>query len=366
MNRIKKMKSRLDPVFYRCVQDCNDTIMITGADGKIIYANPSWERLYGFRQSEYLGKTAKILHSGKHSEAFYKKMWRSISSPRTGYWRGEIVNRAKSGKLITVLLMITPYRSPSGSILGYMGIGTDISFQKSLERKIKVHESIEALRYFSERLAHEIGTTLAVIRGRAELMIDRATDTDFVSNGVRIVIEQVDRISGLIGHLLKFSRSGMVSKKERIRLIDKVEAVVAAYDRRIKGHSIELRLSISRDLIVLGDRKKLYEALGHLLENAIEAIEKSEPVSSGESHRIMMKGYRRRKKVLLEIQDTGRGIAQENLVKIFQPFFTTKDIGQGIGMGLTLASRWIEESGGEISAENRSEGALFTVILEAA
>ncbi len=114
---------------------------------------------------------------------------------------------------------------------------------------------------------------------------------------------------------------------------------------------------------MLGDRKRLFEALTCLIENAIEAIESSIQKGKVQDHKISLRGYKNSSGVVLEIQDTGCGISDENLTKIFQPFFTTKDIGQGTGMGLTMASRFIEDMGGEILVENEGKGTVVKITL---
>lgn len=360
---LKELKPEPESVFFRCVEDCNDTVMISDSKGRIIYTNPAWQKLYGFKPSESLGKTARLLHSGRHDKNFYAKMWKSIGNPRSGYWRGEIVNKSKKGRMLTLLLTITPFKSPKGEILGYMGIATDLSTQKVLERRLKIQEHLSVIRHFSERLAHEIGTTLAVIRGRAEILLLRAGDHGQMREGLGIIVGQSDRITKLIGYLLKFSRSTNAPAAEKIELLAKVEKALKPVKARVEEDLIDLEINISEDLAVLGDRKRLFESITSLIENAIEAIEHSIQKGNAQGHKISLRGYRTRSNVVLEIRDTGGGISSENIAKVFQPFFTTKDIGKGTGMGLTMASRFVEDMGGEISVESDGKGAVIKITL---
>ncbi|MGZ3694983.1 MAG: two-component system sensor histidine kinase NtrB [Bdellovibrionota bacterium] len=362
-NLITALKPEPQSVFFRCVEDCNDTVMISDSKGRIIYTNPAWQKLYGFEPSESLGKTARLLHSGWHDQKFYKEMWTSIGNPKNGYWRGEVVNKSKKETLLTVLLTITPFKGPKGEVLGYMGIATDLTAQKVLERKLKIREHLSVLRHFSERLAHEIGTTLAVVRGRAELLLQRLDDPIQMRDGIGIILGQSDRITKLIGYLLKFSRSTNAPHAEKIELHAKVEKALKSVEAKAQKSLIDLEINISEDLAVLGDRKRLFESIASLIENAIEAIEHSIQKGRAQDHKISLRGYRDHSNVILEIRDTGGGISRENLVKVFQPFFTTKDIGKGTGMGLTMASRFIEDMGGEISLESEGESAVFKVTL---
>jgi len=359
----KRLKPEPKSIFFRCVEDCNDTVMITDITGKIIYTNPAWQKLYGFSPSESFGKTAKLLQSGHQDKKFYKKMWKQISNPKSGYWRGEIVNKSKKGTLLTVLLTITPFKSSAGEILGYMGIATDLSIQKILERKLKIQEHLGVLRHFSERFAHEVGTTLGVIRGRAEFLLKNLNDPGRLADGLHTIVGQTDRITGVIGHLLTFSRSKKTSVSEKIELRAKVERALQLVEPRAKENIIDLELNISEELAALGDRKRFFESITYLVENAIEAIEKSIQRGKVKGHKISLRGYKNRSGVVLEIRDTGCGISSEDITKIFQPFFTTKDIGQGTGMGLAMASRFIEDMGGEILVESEGKGAVFKITL---
>lgn len=355
-----------ESVYFRCVEDCNDAVMITDSLGRIIYTNPAWRSLYDYGAEEVLGSNARILHSGRHEKSFYEKMWSAIRDPKSGYWRGEVVNRSKKGDLLTVLLTISPYKAPNGDILGYMGLATDLTAQKELERKLRAKEDLGLLRHFSERLAHEMGTTLGVIRGRSEFLLQKLQDPPLLEDGLRKIIEQADRISKLISYLLKFARSPGHAKSEKIALLKKVKKAVKPLESKMKTNLIELELNISPDLAVHGDRKRLFHALTSLLENAVDAIENSIKKGNSREHKIFLSATKIPTGVVLEVKDTGGGIPADQVERIFQPFFTTKDIGKGTGMGLTMASRFIEDMGGGISVENDAKGAVFRVILPAA
>src|SRR5690606_13193606 len=105
-----------------CVEDSDEAIMISDRKGTLVYVNPAWCRIYQYTAEEAVGNTPSLLHSGIQDKSFYRKMWDDITNPEKGSWKGELVNRAKDGTLVPVLLTITPYRGDDGSILGYMGI----------------------------------------------------------------------------------------------------------------------------------------------------------------------------------------------------------------------------------------------------
>jgi len=184
-------------VFFRCVEDSNDAIMVSDRGGKLVYVNPSWQRVYGYTAEQAVGETPRLLHSGIQDDGFYREMWSRISDPAVGYWKGELVNRAKDGTLVPVLLTITPFRGPGGSILGYMGIAVDISWRKEMENKVAQQYRLATIGVMASGLAHEIGTPLGVIRGRAELM-QMQSENGVIRRNAEVILGQSDRISRII------------------------------------------------------------------------------------------------------------------------------------------------------------------------
>jgi PAS domain S-box-containing protein len=166
------MNLSIDPqnVFFRCVEDSSEAIMISDPRGILQYVNPAWVRTYGYTQKEAIGNKPSLLHSGLHSKAFYQSMWTEISSQETGHWKGELINRCKNGELIPVLLTITPVKSAEAKIIGYMGVAVDIRFKKELEAKVAHQDRLASIGLLASGIAHEIGNPLGVIRGRAELL----------------------------------------------------------------------------------------------------------------------------------------------------------------------------------------------------
>ena len=129
-------------VYFRCVEDSNEPIMITNQQGQLVYTNPAWHRTYGYSKDEALGQTPRILRSKHQDDDFYKRMWEQILNPEVGYWKGKLINLSKQGLEIPVLLTITPYRNLENKILGYMAVALDLSEQEKLEIQIAAQERL--------------------------------------------------------------------------------------------------------------------------------------------------------------------------------------------------------------------------------
>ena len=341
--------------------------MISNARGVLSYVNPSWEKIYGFTREEAVGQTPALLHSGHHTESFYREMWDQILDPEVGHWKGELINRAKDGSLVPVLLTITPFRSPEGSIIGYMGIALDMTYKKELEAKIVHQDRLASIGLLSSGLAHEIGTPLGVIRGRAEFLMMSHTQDSTLSKGLQVIIAQIDRISKLMRSLLSVSRSFSDVRVVNICISDVFKEVLSLVGQNLNQDSVQIRNTIPENLLAQADFGRLEQIVLNLVMNSIHAIRKAIQEGRSGGHYMIFSATVRKSKIAIDITDSGCGINPENMKKIFKPFFTTKQVGEGTGLGLAIVAQLVREIGGEISVQSTpGEGTTFTILLNAA
>lgn len=353
-------------IFYRCVEDCFEPIMITNRQGRLQYVNPPWTLVYGYSKEEALGQTPRLLRSEFQTEDFYKKMWATILDPQIGFWRGEIVNRAKDGHLVPVLLTITPYRETSGEIVGYMGIAVDLSEQKRMEHQILQQDRLASIGILASGLAHEIGNPLGTIQGRAELLMKFVKGSDLAEKNVGIIISQIERISRLLKSVLRVSRVPDQVQLSSVPLKSVVDEVVTLMSDPLRKAHIETRLK-GLDVQVLAEPSHLQQLFLNLVINSLHAIQDqgaSSLLEPGEKHFIEISATAERGKVQVSLRDSGCGIPPANLAKLFQPFFTTKPAGKGTGMGLAIVLKLCEEMRSRISVESEGAGRGATFRIE--
>ncbi|MFN7685041.1 MAG: two-component system sensor histidine kinase NtrB [Oligoflexia bacterium] len=353
------MQLHPDPenVFFRCVEDSSEAIMISDPSGRLVYVNPAWTRTYGYSREEANGKTPSLLHSGLHSRAFYDQMWEEIRNPKKGFWKGELVNRCKDGALIPVLLTITPVKSAHGSLTGYMGVAVDIRFKRELESKVAHQDRLASIGLLASGIAHEIGTPLGVIRGRAE-MIQTEELSSLAKKSLEVIVRQADRISHLIQSLLGFGRSFGELRMERLDPTTAIEDVLALVGQNIRTDLATVKFEVTPDTLIYADRSRLQHILLNLALNSTQAIKKA--ISQGRKgpHELKILAQGRS----ISVSDSGCGIEPGHLKEIFKPFFTTKDVGEGTGLGLTIVSQLATEIGAEISVESKvGVGTVFTL-----
>jgi signal transduction histidine kinase len=239
---------------------------------------------------------------------------------------------------------------------------------KELE-KLRHTERLATVGRLSAGMAHEIGTPLNVISGRAKMIFEQDLSPEGAARSAKIIGEQAERIAGLVRQLLNFARRGEASR----RLIDlrdiqrgTLELIVSAANKK----NVEI-VSRSQDVPVRveADPGQLQQVLLNLLTNAVQASPEggrvslslaagTSPVEEGQDQR------QAKRWCTLCVEDCGEGIAASDLPHIFDPFFTTKDVGQGTGLGLSIAYGIVEEYGGSIEVDSTpGEGSRFIVSL---
>lgn len=345
--------------------------MITDRKGKLRYVNPSWLLVYGYSKDEAIGQTPRLLRSHFQTDEFYREMWKTILDPKVGFWRGEVVNRAKDGHLVPVLLTITPYREATGEIVGYMGIAVDLSEQKKMEEQILRQDRLASIGLLAGGLAHEIGNPLGVIQGRAELLLGEVKGNTAAEKSVSTIVSQIERIAGLIQSLLRVSRVPEAILLREVQLAPIVDEVASLVGESLRRHNIDLKLD-NLAQSVYAEPNYLQQLFLNLIINATHAIEEQKHKSgdqiaeSAAKHFIEISAAKSGDACEITVRDSGCGIPKENLPRLFQPFFTTKAAGKGTGMGLAIVMKIVDEMQGKISAisEGRGTGAKFIVRLK--
>ncbi len=339
-------------IFFRCVEYSTEGIMITDASSRLLWVNKAWQRMYGYSIDEVLGKTPRMLHSKHQNDAFYQTMWIDIQSPSKGFWRGEIVNRSKDGREVPVLLTINPYKSPEGEIEGYMGIAVDMTEKKQMEAQILQADRLASIGLLASGLAHEVGTPLGVIRGRAEYLQQLAKDNDKVAKGLDVIISQIDRISKLIYSLLNLARSEKSEQARPVNILRACTDVKNLLDQKFQRSGVELRVDVPDHATVQAETDKLTQVILNLAINALHAVTKRLGKTPEPKGLVHIHAFEHEKEWELLVEDNGTGISRDHLKLLFKPFFTTKDPGEGTGLGLAITEQIIQSWGGTVQVES--------------
>jgi two-component system, NtrC family, sensor kinase len=239
---------------------------------------------------------------------------------------------------------------------------------KTLEH-LRHTERLATIGRLSAGMAHELGTPLNVISGRAKLITSHQMSDDDIEKSARIIGEQADRMTALMRQLLDFARRG-TPQKQAVDLPQVVKYVLNLLQPTAEQQRINLNCTVATAGIQAQvDSNQLQQVLLNLAMNGIQAmpeggtldisVEQTEPLAHPEQTSEARKPY-----ALITVQDTGEGIDAEHLPHLFDPFFTTKDVGQGSGLGLSIAYGIIQEHDGWIAVNSETgRGSQFRIFL---
>jgi signal transduction histidine kinase len=246
------------------------------------------------------------------------------------------------------------------------GVGAVILRQQkkavTLESRLQVAqalvraEKLITVGVLSAGIAHEVGSPLAVIRGRAEQVLKHLDGAGPRADDVRVIIKHIDNITSTIRQLLDFSRRQAVAPSA-VPLDVAIERARGLLQWKLEAQDLSLEVVLDDDLPMLAaDPDQLQQVLVNLLLNACDASEKGRSVlikASATGH----------KEVVFTVEDRGSGIAAEHLNAVFDPFFTTKKRGEGTGLGLTIAAGIVRNHAGQINLTSApGEGTTVTVL----
>ena len=237
-------------------------------------------------------------------------------------------------------------------------LATESEAKVAALEQLRHSERLAMLGRISSGLAHELGTPLNVVSGRAKMISSGDLKPEEVVDSARIVREQAERMTGIIRQLLDFARRPG-GKRQPQHLAPLVGAVVRMLEPTARGARVELVFTAQDDLPqVEVDRNQLEQVLLNLTMNAIQA--------QPDGGQVRIHVGRRDGDLAITVADDGDGIEPDNLAKIFEPFFTTKSAGKGTGLGLSIVQGIVEEHGGTIDAASEpGRGTEFTVVLPA-
>lgn len=283
--------------------------------------------------------------------------------------RWEIFTRSRQTRYLSISMF--PVWETSKTVVSGMAIVVDITEKKHLEQALLQTEKMAALGTLASGLAHEVGTPMNVILGRSESLL-KHTQEERTEKGLKIIIEQINRMTKLIRNLLTFAQRKPVEKK-KVYINQVIKKGIEIMEQQTQAKGITVTTGLSAELPPLwGDADQLLQVLFNLFINAIDAIEKTGQIRIITT---LILDERRKKPRLdsnptvnqmIEIvfQDTGSGINPSYLYKIFDPFFTTKPTGKGTGLGLAVVDGILRDHGGEIRVTSVvGHGTTFRILL---
>jgi PAS domain S-box-containing protein len=352
------------------VEQLAETVVVTDPAGTIQYVNPAFESETGYRAEEAIGQNPRILKSGKHGEEFYRDMWSTLVSG--GTWKGDIINKRKDGRIYTERAKISPVRDSKGEICNYVAIKHDITKELELEQRYREGQKMQAIGTLAAGIAHDFNNILGLIVGNAEMLQLTGSVEGHAADSVNQILLASTRAKGLVKQILTLSKRG---RQDKLPLnLRPLVRETSDFLRSTLPSNIQLVTDFDPDAgLVSADPALMQQMVMNICTNAAQAMEKRGGVlaiklinttRSQENIHIGDNGIQAVDLLKLSISDTGSGIAPEHTDRIFEPYFTTREVGKGRGLGLAVVHGIVTSHGGTIKVDSAvGEGTTFHVYL---
>lgn len=348
---------RLDGI----VQSAMDAIITVDDNQKIVLYNRAAEKMFQCPEAEAIGQSIGKFIPQRFREAHHQHIHvfgRSGTTSRRMGTLGTITGLRANGEEFPAEASISQIATDGNKY--FTVILRDISERQRIEQQLRQAERLAEVGALAAGMAHEIGTPMNVILGRAEQLM-RKTQEEVTKKSLGVIVAQVERITKLMNQLLTFARR-KPSERRAVNLGQVLNDCLEVLQERIRRARIRVESNyetILRPVHVHADPDQMSQVFLNLFINALHAM------PDGGTLRIDLQ--RINNHVKATVADTGQGISKEDLPRIFAPFFTTKEVGQGTGLGLTVVHGIIEEHGGTIAVESEpGAGTIFTITLPAA
>src|SRR3989440_1107580 len=354
--------------------DQSTIVAIMDQRGIITYVNDAFCRISKYSREELMGQDHRIINSNYHPKEFIRNLWTTIAGGKV--WKGEIRNRAKDGSIYWVDTTIVPFLDEHHKPHHYVAIRHDITQQKNAEDEIRQQTAelnhaaqLSVVGELAAGLAHEIKNPLAGIQGGVDILIRRRDKNDPEREALEGMRHEVERIDSTVRALLDRARPRLVSVKAS-SLTDIVERAVNLARAQLTStamgdRSLNIEFEPPTDPVTIPiDPAQIEDAVLNLIINAIEASDGDGQVTIRIFRSQNDRSDEPEDEAVVEVSDDGRGVSEEDLSCIFNPFFTTRP--GGTGLGLPAVRRIARAHSGRVEVESTlGRGSTFSIHLPA-
>lgn len=331
--------------------DQSSIVAITDQRGVITKVNDKFCEISGYERYELIGQDHKILNSNFHTKQFFKNLWGTIGNGEV--WKGEIRNKAKDGSYYWVDTTIIPFIGDEGKPYQYLSIRNDITERRKTEDMLHRQDKLAAVGQLAAGVAHEIRNPLTSIKGYTEfLQMDESNEQRLEL--FEIILDEIERVNLIVEEFMLLAKPKTVKLEER-NIVSIVKNTLSLLEFEARKRQIRLKFHSDADHILIScDENSLKQVFLNFIKNGIEAMPKGGDLIV---KALILEDY-----VQIQIQDTGIGIPTDQLNKIGEPFFTTKEDGNGLG--LMVSFKIIENHNGQVLIESEiGKGTTFNIQL---
>jgi PAS domain S-box-containing protein len=356
-----------------------DGIIMINDEGEVETFNPAAEKIFGYAAGDVIGQNVSILMPEGHASSHdgYLRRYLEGGLPKVVGAITELQGKRKDGQLFPLEIAVNEVdatwilqerrRTPRRVFIATL---RDITGQKALARQLQQSQKMEAIGTLAGGIAHDFNNILSIILGFTGLTLEDDKIDDDGRENLDTVLTAANRARDLVQQILTFSRKG---DQEKLRV--SLQTVLADALKMLRSTfpaNVEMRTDIDpRDLVVLADPTQMHQVLMNLCTNAGQAMPRG-GILEVKLQRVQIDGKSLEafdmqgngSCVRLMVRDTGVGMDAATLERVFEPFYTTKPLGSGTGLGLSVVHGIVKEHGGHIAVESAAgAGTTFTMLL---
>ena len=371
LSRVSKAIRELEN--FKRALDEHAIVAVTDAKGRITYVNEKFCAISKYSREELLGQDHRIINSGYHPKAFMTQLWKTILAGQV--WKGEIQNRAKDGSRYWVDTTIVPFLDEDGAPVQFVAIRADITQRKEAEDALRQSQKLESLGVLSGGIAHDFNNLLTTILGNANLGALRLPPESPAQPYLQQIEQATLRAADLTRQLLAYAGKGQLKVME-VNLNRLVLEMTQLLTVSISKKAV-VRYDLAPDLpFISADPTQVQQLIMNLVTNASEAIgdEVSGLITVRTGLQSIDETYTHGliptlplaagRYVTLEVSDTGCGMTPEVRERIFDPFYTTKFTGRGLGLSAMLGILRGHQGSLKVYSEP-GRGSVFRLFLPA-
>lgn len=348
--------ARLKEFNENIIESINVGVMVINLRGRIINWNGALESIYGLPRTEAIGKRITEVFEPEMLDALKDLMSRSRFMPREPVNVYKFHARAADGRELKLNISLAPLHSKTEEVEGTLVAIEDVTERVRLEDQLQQSDKLSSIGLLAAGVAHEVNTPLTGISSYAQMLMQQVPETDPRHALLEKIYRQTSRASAIVNNLLNFSRvtDARFGDVDVNRVLDDTIQLLEA---QLRNTNIKVLRNYAEDLPhAPGSAPKLQQVFMNLIVNARDAMP--------EGGRLEISTEAADQAVIISFRDTGVGISPENLARIYDPFFTTKLIGEGTGLGLAVSYGIIQDHGGHIAVESKpGAGSVFQITL---
>ena len=351
---IKKTLNEMKVYTSKLLETMDNAVISVDNNGNIKTFNRKSEEIFGKKKEEVLNKDCQeVLNLKINGECLLKECLLEKKNITQ-----EIILEEKGLKKKILDLNTSFLTDESGEITGVVAVIRDVTEIKDLNEEVARHKRLVALGKLSAGIAHEIRNPLSSIRGLAQFVYNSFSKSDERKEDLNTIIQEVDRLNKLVAQVLDYAKLKVLNLAS-FSLSNLINKIVELFKQEIKNKQIKFNLEISPDIsLIQADEDQIRQILMNIIINAIQAITEKGEIKI-KTEKSLLKG---KPAIKLIIEDNGIGIVDKDLNQIFDPFFSTKE--KGSGLGLSIVYKLVEGHQGEIKVESKEgEGTKFIIFL---